>query len=110
MAFPNVSNNLVSKFEAGQFEISSGAKSWRGRDAVVADQAYLARQDVEAGVGPGAFDGFGRALVAIGILFAGAIAALAVGFATASLESALMTLGAIGACAGIVYLAIDPKC
>lgn len=83
--------------------------NWNGRSVVVTDRAYQDKQAVEAGVGPGMFDGLGRGLITIAILFAAAVAGLAVGIATGSLQSALITSSIIGATAAVSNLFLYMK-
>lgn len=68
--------------------------TWKGRGVVVVDPTYRGKQAVNAG--DGRCDSLGRCLLTAALVFAAVIASVAVGIATGSLQSALITLAVVG--------------
>lgn len=93
-------------------ETSAISSVVNGHKFVKIGPSYDKKNDFGAGVGPEMFYGIGNALVTIGMLFATAVATVAVGIATASLATAGITFGALlGATIllSIFIRAINPK-
>lgn len=94
-----ISINQSNKTETN---LTDRFSNWNGRRIIVADRAHQNKQNIEAGAGPGMFNGLGEALVTIGIIFAAVVATLSAGIATGSLSSALITGSII--CGGALIL------
>lgn len=96
-----------------QADISVQQKgNFNSRSVIVVDSNKKV-EDFKAGVGPGMFDGLGRAFVTLACLFAAAVATASVGIATGQIKKAAITFGALTAGAIFVNLylkAKDPRC
>lgn len=75
-------NSINTKLEGNNFDLPQTG-TINNRKAVVIDPSHAKRNNFGAGVGPGMFDFVVKGIAVAAVLFATAVAALAVGIATA---------------------------
>lgn len=99
----------INQSNTTETNLKDKLSNWIGRSVIIVDRGYQNKQNIEAGVGPEMFRGFGSIAVTLVLLFTAAVASLSVGISTKSLSSALTTGGIISAGAFLAYLCMKAQ-